>query len=169
MFHVTPYAGHCPFFTAINYAYEELGKLICVVIKLSKFHFFCFLALCFFNSKVVVRTSFFCIQLCKPQDFVFPLSKFLGILASLFSPLQTWQTSRLAFSFSQAYIFHIRVSFFTSNFDSQHSIFRSFNNRFLFHFLPSQKAITRGSPAFFSRGGAPCYPGERSESWITIK
>ena len=31
-----------------------------------------------------------------------------------------------------------------------------------------KKKITRGSPAFFSRGGAPCYPGERSESWITM-
>ncbi len=57
----------------------------------------------------------------KPQDFVFALSKFLGILSSLFSPLHTWQTSKLAFAFSQAYIFHVRVSFFTSNFDSQHS------------------------------------------------
>ena len=36
-------------------------------------------------------------------------------------------------------------------------------------YLSSSYAInlTRGSPAFFSRGGAPCYPGERSESWIT--
>jgi hypothetical protein len=29
--------------------------------------------------------------------------------------------------------------------------------------------LTRSSPAFFSRGGTPCCPGERSESWTTQK
>ena len=142
MFHVTFYAGQGTFFTAINYAYEELGKLICLVIKLSKFHFFCSLALFFFDRMVVVRASFSSTQFRKHQNFAFALSKSFGILSSLLSPHSTWQTSRLAFAFSQAYIFHIRVSFLTSNPDSQHSTFSSFNNRFLFHFLPSQKAIT---------------------------
>jgi hypothetical protein len=100
------------------------------------------LALFFFDHMAVVRTSFFNTQFRKPQNFAFALSKSLGILSSLFSPHPTWQTSRLSFAFSQAYIFHIRANFFTSNLDSQHSTFRSFNNRFLFHFLPSQKAIT---------------------------
>ncbi len=36
------------------------------------------------------------------------------------------QTSKFAFSFSQAYVFHIHVSFFISNFDSQHSAFALF-------------------------------------------
>jgi hypothetical protein len=69
------------------------------------------LALRFFTGVAVIQTSFFNNQLCKPQNFVFALSKCLGILSSLFSQLQTWQTSKLAFAFSQAYIFHVRVSF----------------------------------------------------------
>jgi hypothetical protein len=58
------------------------------------------LALRFFTGVAAIQTFFFSNQLCKPQDFVFALSKFLGILSSLFSPLQTWQTSKLAFAFS---------------------------------------------------------------------
>jgi hypothetical protein len=54
-------------------------------------------------------------RLCKRQNFAFALSKSFGILSSLLSPYSPWQTSRLAFAFSQAYVFHIRVSFFTSN------------------------------------------------------
>ena len=51
------------------------------------------------------------------SGLAFALSKSLGILSSLFSPLPAWQTSRLAFAFSRAYIFHVCISFFTSNLD----------------------------------------------------
>ena len=58
---------------------------------------------------------------------------------------QSWLTSRLAFSFSQAYIFHVCVSFFRSNFGSQHLAFALSTTGFFFRFLPSQKAITPAS------------------------
>ena len=109
-FHVTPYAGHGTFFTAINYAYEELGKLICFVIELSKFHFFCSFALSiawqssdlpfsvlnranikislllFLNPLAYRRAYFLCDQLGKRQT---PLLLFLRLIFS---------TSTLAFS-----------------------------------------------------------------------
>ncbi len=105
--YITPYAGHCTFFTAINYAYEELRQVDLSCYKIKQVPFPYFLALRFFNSVVVVRTFFFCTQLCKPQNFAFALSKSFGILSSLLSPYSPWQTSRLAFAFSQAYIFHV--------------------------------------------------------------
>jgi hypothetical protein len=40
------------------------------------------------------------------SGFAFALSKALGILSSLFSPLKAWQTSKLAFAFSLFHDFH---------------------------------------------------------------
>jgi hypothetical protein len=54
----------------------------------------------------VIQNFLFSNQLCKPQDSIFALSKFLGILSSLFSPLKAWQTSKLAFYFSLFPDFH---------------------------------------------------------------
>ncbi len=68
------------------------------------------------------------------QNFAFSLSKSFGILSSLFSPHSPWQTSRLAFAFSQAYIFHVWVSFFTSNLNSQHSASALSTTDFFFTF-----------------------------------
>ncbi len=116
MFHVTSYAGQGTFFTAINYAYEELGKLICLVIKLSKFHFFCSLALCLFNGVAIIRTSFFSTQHGKPQNFSFALSKSFGILSSLLSP-----HSILANIRSLLLIFQLLIS--TMDFDKGMSYF----------------------------------------------
>ncbi|MEE9362064.1 MAG: hypothetical protein V3U92_05645 [Cellulophaga sp.] len=104
----------------MNFALEELRQVDWLVIKIKKVPFPLFSRSSLFQSLAIVRTFFFCTQLCKPQNFAFALSKFFGILSSLLSPYSPWQTSRLAFAFSQAYIFHIRVSFFTSNLDSQH-------------------------------------------------
>jgi hypothetical protein len=85
------------------------------------FHFFCSLALCFFDRTAVVRVSFFSTQFRKHQNFAFALSQSFGIPSSLLYSVSPWQTSRLAFAFSQAYIFHVCVSFFASNLDSWNS------------------------------------------------
>jgi hypothetical protein len=71
-----------------------------VIIKKVKLRYFFSLALRFFNRAVIVRASFSALKFGKHQNFAFALSKFLGILSSLFSPLQTWQISKLAFAFS---------------------------------------------------------------------
>jgi len=94
----------------------------------------------FLSSVKVVRASFLGTRLCKHQNSAFALSKFLGILSSLFSSRSTWQTSIPAFSFSQAYILHIRANFFTSNLDSQHSASALSITDHFFHFLPLKKA-----------------------------
>ncbi len=110
----------------MNFALEELRQVDWLVIKMKKVPFPLILLLfahCFSDHMAVVRTSFFSTQFRKLQNFAFALSKSLGILSSLFSPHPTWQTSKLAFAFSQAYFFHIRVNFFTSNLDSQYSVF----------------------------------------------
>jgi len=59
----------------------------------------------------VIRASFSIPKLCKPQNFAFALSKSFGITLSLIFLRPTWQTSKLAFAFSRAYIFHTHVSF----------------------------------------------------------
>ncbi len=75
----------------------------------------------FFDYVAVVQTSFLSTQFRKHQNFAFTLSQSFGIPLSLLSPYSPWQKSRFDFAFSQAYIFHICVSFFTSNLNSQHS------------------------------------------------
>jgi len=69
------------------------------------------------SSEIVFST-----KLGKHQNSAFALSQSFCIPASIPSAYSPQQTSRLDFAFSQAYIFHICFSVFTSNFDSQHSV-----------------------------------------------
>ncbi len=126
----------------MNFVLEELRQVDLLVIKIKQVLFLLFSCSSLFHWRGSNPNFLFSNQLCKPQNFIFALSKFLGILSSLFSPLQTWQTSKLAFAFSQAYIFHVRTSFFTSNLDSQHSTSALSTTDYFFRFLPSQRAIT---------------------------
>jgi glycerol-3-phosphate responsive antiterminator len=72
----------------------------------------------------------------QPQDFVFALSKALGILSSLFSSLKAWQTSKLAFAFR-----FFLIS--TMNFEKATSYFSTSNPAF------SQAYVLRVRPLFF--------------------
>ncbi len=106
----------------MNFALEELRQVDWLVIKIKKVPFPLLSRSSLFQSRGNRQNFFFCTQLCKPQNFAFALSQSFGIPSSLLFQHSPWQTSRLAFAFSQAYVFHIRVSFFTSNLDSQHSV-----------------------------------------------
>ena len=105
----------------MNFALEELRQVDLPCYKNKQIPFLLFFALRFFGCVAIVRTFFFCTQFGKHQNFA--LSKSFGIQSSLLSPHPAWQTSKLAFSFSQAYVFHVRVSFFTSNLNSKYSTF----------------------------------------------
>jgi hypothetical protein len=81
----------------MNFVLEELRQVLFLLFSCSSL----------FHWRGSNPNFLFSNQLYKPQNFIFALSKFLGTLSSLFSPLQTWQISKLAFAFSQAYIFHV--------------------------------------------------------------
>jgi hypothetical protein len=110
VFHVTPYAGHCTFFTAINYAYEELGKLICLVIKLSKFHFYYSLALAFSFQKLLqaISLTFSALKLEKSRNSL--LIFLLLISTTDFEKAASYfSTSNPAFS--QTYVLRVQPLF----------------------------------------------------------
>ncbi len=85
-----------------------------------------FLFLLLFAFSIAWQSSDLPFSVLNRANIKISLLLFLNPLAyipsSLFSPRSTWQTSNPAFAFSQAYIFHIHVSFFTSNLDLQHSV-----------------------------------------------
>jgi hypothetical protein len=94
-----------------------------------------------FKSRGNFPHFLFCTQFGKHPNYAFALSKVFGILSSLFSPRPSWQTSKLAFAFSQAYIFHIRVSFFTSNLELQRSTSALSTTGFFSTFCSQKKKI----------------------------
>ena len=136
MFHVTSYAGQGTFFTAINYAYEELGKLICLVIKLSKFHFFCSLALLLFAFSIVWQLS----------KLPFSALSFANIKISLLLFQNPWHSVELIFSASSLAYIKTRFCFFlisTADFEKATSYFSTSNPDF------SQAYVLRVQFIFF--------------------
>ncbi len=74
---------------AEGYNHELTSLFYILNLAFFRLYFLCS-AFGFLSCMEVVRASFLGNQLCKHQNSAFALLKSLGILSSLFSPLQTW-------------------------------------------------------------------------------
>jgi hypothetical protein len=100
------------------------------------FLFFIFL----FKSHAGCHAYFLCTQLCKQQS---SLLLFLLLISTTDFEKAASYFSTSNPAFSQAYVLRIRASFSPAETSFTALSFRSFRNKFIFRYMPSQKAITR--------------------------
>jgi hypothetical protein len=92
-----------------------------------------------FNSEAVVRASFICTQLRKHLN---SLLLFLLLISTTDFEKAMSYFSTSSPVFSQAYVLRVRALFSPVKTSFTALSFRSFRNKFVFRYVPSQKAIT---------------------------